>query len=78
VQTAATALEGHLQAVAEPGVSGENLAIVFSGWDPTPLSTVLDAQQTATLNVPPGEYMVKLSVKRVDSQPFTQVDSEWP
>jgi hypothetical protein len=29
VQTAATALEGLLQAVAEPGVSGENLAIVF-------------------------------------------------
>jgi hypothetical protein len=43
VQTAATALEGLLQAVTEPGVSGENLAIVFSVWDPTPLRTVLDA-----------------------------------
>ena len=43
VQTAATALEGLLQAVAEPGVSGENLAIVFSVRDPTPLRTVLDA-----------------------------------
>jgi hypothetical protein len=30
--------------------------------------------QTATLNVPRGEYVVKLSVKRVDSQPFTQVE----
>ena len=39
VQTAATALEGLLQAVAEPSVSGENLAIVFSVWDPTPLRT---------------------------------------
>ena len=42
VQTAATALEGLLQAVAEPGASGENLAIVFSVWPPTPLHTVLD------------------------------------
>jgi hypothetical protein len=31
VQTAATALEGLLQAVAEPGVSDESLAIVFFG-----------------------------------------------
>ena len=43
VRTAATALEGLLQAVAEPGVSGENLAIAFSVLDPTPLRTVLDA-----------------------------------
>jgi hypothetical protein len=43
VQTAATALEGLLQAVAEPGISGENLAIVFLVRDPTPPRTVLDA-----------------------------------
>ena len=43
VQTAATAPEELLQAVAEPGDSGENLAIVFSVWDPTPLRTVRDA-----------------------------------
>jgi hypothetical protein len=35
VQTAATALEGLLQHIAGPGVSGENLAILFSGDDPT-------------------------------------------
>ncbi|HEX5115948.1 MAG TPA: TIGR02391 family protein [Pseudonocardiaceae bacterium] len=35
VQTAATALEGHLQAIAGPGVSGENLAVVFSISEPT-------------------------------------------
>ncbi len=64
VQTAATALEGLLQAVAEPGISGENLAIVFSVWEPAPLRTVLHAWQTATLNVPRGEYVVKLSVKK--------------
>ena len=63
MQTPATALEGLLQAIAKPGVSGENRAIVFSHWDPTPLRIVLDADQTATLNVPRGEYVVKLSVK---------------
>jgi len=36
VQTAATALEGLLQGIAGPGVSGENLAILFSPSDPTP------------------------------------------
>lgn len=36
VQTAATALEGLLQTIAGPGVSGENLAIVFSPTEPTP------------------------------------------
>ena len=36
VQTAATALEGLLQDIAGPGVSGENLAILFSPNDPTP------------------------------------------
>lgn len=36
VQTAGTALEGLLQATAGPGVSGENLAIVFSPSAPTP------------------------------------------
>jgi len=35
VQTAATALEGLLQGVAGPGVSGENLAVLFSTNDPT-------------------------------------------
>jgi hypothetical protein len=35
VQTAATALEGLLQGVAGPGVSGESLAGVFSVSDPT-------------------------------------------
>ena len=35
VQTAASALEGLLQAVAGPGVSGENLAHLFSINDPT-------------------------------------------
>ncbi|TCC48056.1 hypothetical protein E0H73_43025 [Kribbella pittospori] len=36
VQTAAAALEGLLQGVAGPGVSGENLALLFSAKDPTP------------------------------------------
>jgi hypothetical protein len=36
VQTAATALEGLLQGIAGPGVSGENLAGLFSTNDPTP------------------------------------------
>lgn len=36
VQTAATALEGLLQDVTGPGVSGENLAVLFSPGDPTP------------------------------------------
>jgi hypothetical protein len=36
VQTAATALEGLLQGIAGPAVSGENLAILFSTNDPTP------------------------------------------
>jgi hypothetical protein len=36
VQTAATALEGLLQSVAGPGVSGEKLAVLFSTSDPTP------------------------------------------
>lgn len=36
VQTAATALEGLLQAVAGPAVSGENLAALFSPLDPAP------------------------------------------
>ena len=35
VQTAATALEGLLQGAAGPGVSGENLASLFSPNDPT-------------------------------------------
>jgi hypothetical protein len=35
VQTAATALEGLLQAVAGPAVSGEALAVLFSVGDPT-------------------------------------------
>lgn len=35
VQTAATAFEGLLQAIAGPAVSGENLAILFSPTDPT-------------------------------------------
>jgi hypothetical protein len=35
VQTAATALEGLLQGVAGPGVSGESLAVLFSTSDPT-------------------------------------------
>ena len=35
VQTAATALEGTLQGVAGPGISGENLAILFSTSEPT-------------------------------------------
>ncbi|WP_283134597.1 TIGR02391 family protein [Rhizohabitans arisaemae] len=35
VQTAATALEGLLQRIAGPGLSGENLAILFSINDPT-------------------------------------------
>jgi hypothetical protein len=43
VQIAATAPEGLLQAIAEPGVSGEILAIAFSVLDPTPLRAVLDA-----------------------------------
>lgn len=36
VQTAATALEGLLQSIAGPSVSGENLAILFSTNDATP------------------------------------------
>jgi hypothetical protein len=36
VQTSATALEGLLQSIAGPAVSGENLAILFSINDPTP------------------------------------------
>lgn len=36
VQTAATGLEGHLQAIAGPAVSGENLATLFSTKEPTP------------------------------------------
>lgn len=36
VQTAATALEGLLQSIAGPGVSGENLATLFSTNDPAP------------------------------------------
>lgn len=36
VQTAATALEGLLQGMTGPGISGENLAILFSTSDPTP------------------------------------------
>ena len=36
VQTAATALEGLLQGIAGPGVSGENLAALFSPGDPAP------------------------------------------
>ena len=47
---------------------------MFPVWDPTPLRAVLDAEQTATLNVPRGEYVLKLSVKRVDSPPFMQVE----
>lgn len=43
VRTATTALEGLLRLQQEPGISGENLAIVFSVWDPTPLGSVLDA-----------------------------------
>lgn len=35
VQTAATALEGLLQGIAGPGVSGESLAVLFSTTDPT-------------------------------------------
>lgn len=35
VQTAAAALEGLLQGLAGPGVSGENLAVLFSTNDPT-------------------------------------------
>jgi hypothetical protein len=35
VQTAATALEGLLQTIAGPAISGENLAILFSPTDPT-------------------------------------------
>jgi hypothetical protein len=35
VQTAATALEGLLQGIAGPSLSGENLAILFSTNDPT-------------------------------------------
>jgi hypothetical protein len=35
VQTAATALEGTLQAIATPALSGENLSILFSLTDPT-------------------------------------------
>ena len=38
VQTAATALEGLLQVIAGPGVSGENLAVLFSPNEPTPAS----------------------------------------
>jgi hypothetical protein len=38
VQTAATALEGLLQGIAGPGLSGENLAILFSTSDPAPES----------------------------------------
>jgi Protein of unknown function (Hypoth_ymh) len=41
VQTAATALEGLLQEVAGPAVSGENLAIVFSLAEPTVTSARL-------------------------------------
>ena len=36
VQTAATALEGLLQGIAGPSISGENLAVLFSTNDPTP------------------------------------------
>jgi uncharacterized protein Ymh len=36
VQTAATALEGLLQGIVGPGLSGENLAVLFSATDPTP------------------------------------------
>jgi Protein of unknown function (Hypoth_ymh) len=36
VQTAATALEGLLQGITGPGVSGENLAVLFSSNDLTP------------------------------------------
>jgi hypothetical protein len=36
VQTAASALEGLLQAIAGPAISGENLAALFSTKDPTP------------------------------------------
>jgi hypothetical protein len=36
VQTAAIALERLLQGIAGPGVSGENLAVLFSTNDPTP------------------------------------------
>src|SRR2546430_5810255 len=35
VQTAATALEGLLQGIAAPAVSGESLAVLFSTYDPT-------------------------------------------
>jgi hypothetical protein len=35
VQTAATALEGLLQRIAGPGVSGDSLAVLFSTNDPT-------------------------------------------
>lgn len=35
VQTAATAMEGLLQGIAGPAVSGENLAVLFSPTDPT-------------------------------------------
>lgn len=45
VQTAATALEGLLQATAGPGVAGENLAILFSVSDPTPGSPRLRLHQ---------------------------------
>jgi hypothetical protein len=45
VQTAATALEGLLQAISGPGVSGENLAVLFSTTDPTAGSPRLRLQK---------------------------------
>lgn len=45
VQTAAAALEGLLQTAAGPGVSGENLAVLFSTSDPTPASPRLRLQK---------------------------------
>ncbi|SDD15714.1 TIGR02391 family protein [Glycomyces harbinensis] len=44
VQTASTALEGTLQAIATPALSGENLSILFSLTDPTESSPRLRIQ----------------------------------
>jgi hypothetical protein len=47
VQTAAAALEGLLQGIAGPGLSGENLAGLFSTTDPTPGSPRLRLRNVA-------------------------------
>jgi hypothetical protein len=44
VQTASTALEGTLQAIATPAVSGENLSILFSITDPNEVAPRLRIQ----------------------------------